>query len=159
MSLRIYFLGTMIVCIIPLIAVIAWITLSAAKDTQKCAISPDQGSFNVASIYWVPWSTMTVFRYTVDDVIELANQVKLIESPSDLECLASTLAKPQMSPSESRPEQLNGRLVVNVETSEGELLTYFADRFEVCIVEKKLCGKNDESFRSDISEFMEKTTT
>ena len=97
---------------------------------------------------------MTLFRYSTADVLELAREVKDFDGSIDMNCLAVSISKIDLSHKRFDPDLMDGRLIVKVIRENGKPVTYFADRFSVCLLEEQKCGEITEEFRSDITALM-----
>ncbi|MEL6825248.1 MAG: hypothetical protein AAFN91_03290 [Pseudomonadota bacterium] len=151
MTTRSYLLATIIACVLLLVFATQIMTSRIISHERDCGLPPNEAGYASAVAYWVPWDTMTLFRYSKTDVVDLAREVKDFDGSIDVNCLAVLLSGIELSHTRFDPGRMDGRLVVKVIRENGEQGTYFADRFSVCLLEEQKCGEITEEFRSDIT--------
>jgi len=154
MSVRFGLLIALIVGVLALVAVASLMISNSETQRGKCQGGGKEPTIDRAVLHWVSWDITTRYSYSPDDVRRAADKVRRLNVSRELSCLSADLAKLEMTSVRSAAYRMNGRLIIEVTSESGERLTYFADQFRICILEKEVCAPNSETFRSDISALM-----
>lgn len=155
MLLRFGFLAVVTLGVVGLVAVASLAIFKSSGHLHNCDDENYEMRINSAIIHWMSWNTLTQYAFSPDNVYAGHHVVKVVETECELSILNAWLSEPKMTYPARELDRMDGRLLIDVTMMSGEKLTYFADRFEICIIEKEICGKINEAWRAEVTAMME----
>ena len=154
MLLRLGFLAVVTLGVVGLVALASLMIFKSADEFRSCDLQSDAVTIETVDIHWMSWDTLTRYAYAESDVRRTAHKVRRLNAGDDLNCLIAGISKLEMKPDRYGSYRMDGRVLIEATMESGEQITYFADRFQVCIIETGMCAENSEAWQSKISALM-----